>query len=187
MWEAATCAVGAGLSRYVCLGLSGCRSACLGRAGHTDEHTQDVNGLSRFVCLGLFVSVCLSGSVCLGLSVCLSVSVCLSRSVCLSQSVCLGMSVSVCLFRAGHTDEHTHDVNSAVSPRAAKPASRTFTSEAISSKYITIGPKQFVFSQSEHSATRACDVQSWETKGCEAEADTAVQSWETNADAGRHM
>ena len=171
----------------VCLSRSVGLSVCLSRSGRTHGRTHARCQwfvsvcLSRFVCLGLSVWVCLSRSVCL------SVSVCLSRSVCLSQSVCLGMSVSVCLFRAGHTDEHTHDVNSAVSPRAAKPASRTFTSEAISSKYITIGPKQFVFSQSEHSATRACDVQSWETKGCEAEADTAVQSWETNADAGRHM
>ena len=44
-----------------------------------------------------------------------SVSVCLSRSVCL----CLGLSVSVCksvcLGRAGHTDEHSYDVNNAVS------------------------------------------------------------------------
>ena len=36
------------------------------------------------------------------------------------------------------------------------------------------------FSKSEHSATRACDVQSSETKDCKAEAATAVQSWETN-------
>ena len=28
--------------------------------------------------------------------------------------------------------------------------------------------------------TRACDVQSWETKDCKAEAPTAAQSWETN-------
>ena len=32
--------------------------------------------------------------------------------VCLSLSV----SLSVCLSRAGHTDEHTHDVNDALSP-----------------------------------------------------------------------
>ena len=31
-------------------------------------------------------------------------------------SVCLSRSVSPCLGRAGHTDEHTHDVNSAISP-----------------------------------------------------------------------
>ena len=37
-----------------------------------------------------------------------------------------------------------------------------------------------MFFESEHSATRACDVQSWETKDCKAEAATAVQSWETN-------
>ena len=44
-----------------------------------------------------------------------------------------------------------------------------------------------VFSKSEHSATRACDVQSWETKDCKAEAATAVQSWETDVDTGRQV
>ena len=53
--------------------------------------------------------------------------------------------------------------------------------------YTTVDPKQFVFFESEHSATRACDVQSWETKDCKAEAATAVQSWETNVDTGRQM
>ena len=93
--------------------------------------------------------------------------------------------------------------------------------------YTTVDPKQFAFSKSEHSATRACNVQSWETKDCKAplhstplpspplhttphhstplhptplhstwetnvkdckaEADTAVQSWETNVDTGRQM
>ena len=48
--------------------------------------------------------------------------------------------------------------------------------------YTTVDPKQFVFFESEHSATRACDVQRWETKDCKAEAATAVQSWETNVD-----
>ena len=43
--------------------------------------------------------------------------------------------------------------------------------------YTTVDPKQFVFSKIE---TRACDVQSWETKDCKAEAATAAQSWETN-------
>ena len=38
--------------------------------------------------------------------------------------------------------------------------------------YTTVDPKQFVFFESEHSA--ACDVQSWETKDCKAEAATAV-------------
>ena len=37
-----------------------------------------------------------------------SLSVGLSRYVCIGLSVCLGL--------AGHTDEHTHDVNNAVSP-----------------------------------------------------------------------
>ena len=48
------------LTRSVCLGLSVsvCQSVCLGRAGHMDERTRDVNSLSRSVCLGL--SVCLS-------------------------------------------------------------------------------------------------------------------------------
>ena len=59
------------------------------------------------VCLGLFVSICLSRSVCLSLSV----SGCLGVSV----SVCLSRSVSLCLGRAGRTDEHTHDVNIAIS------------------------------------------------------------------------
>ena len=62
----------------------------LGRAGHTDEHTHDVNCLSRSVCLslcfGLSVLVCLSRCVCLGVSV----SVCLSRSV----SPCLGRATT---------------------------------------------------------------------------------------------
>ena len=43
--------------------------------------------------------------------------------------------------------------------------------------YTTVDPKQFVFFKIE---TRACDVQSWETKDCKAEAATAAQSWETN-------
>ena len=43
--------------------------------------------------------------------------------------------------------------------------------------YTTVDPKQFVFFNIE---TRACDVQSWETKDCKAEAATAAQSWETN-------
>ena len=34
-------------------------------------------------------------------------------SVCLPVSVRLSRSVSLCLGRAGHTDEHTHDVNNA--------------------------------------------------------------------------
>ena len=51
--------------------------------------------------------------------------------------------------------------------------------------YTTVDPKQLVFFESEHSA--ACDVQSWETKDCKAEAATAVQSWETNVDTGRQM
>ena len=50
--------------------------------------SQSREGLSRSVCLGLGLSV----------SVCQSVS----------------RSVSLCLGRAGHMDEHTHDVNSAV-------------------------------------------------------------------------
>ena len=45
--------------------------------------------------------------------------------------------------------------------------------------YTTVVPKQF-----EHSATRACDVQSWETKYCKScmyrIAGRADQSWETN-------
>ena len=52
---------------------------------------------------------------------------------------------------------------------------------------MPLDPKQFVFSKSEHSATRACDVQSWERKDCKAEAATAVQSWETNVDTGRQI
>ena len=36
--------------------------------------------------------------------------------------------------------------------------------------YTTVDPKQI--------ETRACDVQSWETEDCKAEA--AAQSWETN-------
>ena len=43
--------------------------------------------------------------------------------------------------------------------------------------YTTVDPKQFVFFKIE---TRACDVQSWETKDSKAEAATAAQSWETN-------
>ena len=43
--------------------------------------------------------------------------------------------------------------------------------------YTTVDPKQFVFCNIE---TRACNVQSWETKDCKAEAATAAQSWETN-------
>ena len=110
-----------GLSISVCLALS--VSVCLSRSVYL--------GLSCFVCLGLSVSVsvCLSRSrsVCLFLF-CLSrsVSVCRSRSVCLglSVSVCLSVlvrlsrSVSLCLGRAGRTDEHINDVNNAVS-RAA--------------------------------------------------------------------
>ena len=40
-------------------------------------------------------------------------SVCLSRSACIGVfvSVCPSRSVSLCLGRAGHTDEHTHDAN----------------------------------------------------------------------------
>ena len=44
----------------------------------------------------------------------------------------------------------------------------------------TVDPRQFVIFKSEHSATRVCDVQSWETKDCKAEADTAAQSWGTH-------
>ena len=43
--------------------------------------------------------------------------------------------------------------------------------------YTTVDPKLFVFFKTE---TRACDVQSWETKDCKAEAATAARSWETN-------
>ena len=43
--------------------------------------------------------------------------------------------------------------------------------------YTTVDPKQFVFSKVE---TRACDIQSWETQDCKAEAATAAQSWERN-------
>ena len=43
--------------------------------------------------------------------------------------------------------------------------------------YTTVDPKQFVFFKIE---TRACGVQSWETKDCKAEVATAAQSWETN-------
>ena len=45
--------------------------------------------------------------------------------------------------------------------------------------YTTVDPKQFVFFKVGTLCTRACDVQSWETKDCKAEAATAVQSWET--------
>ena len=45
--------------------------------------------------------------------------------------------------------------------------------------YTTVDPKQFVFFNIE---TRACDVQSWETKDCKAEAATATQSWETSVE-----
>ena len=43
--------------------------------------------------------------------------------------------------------------------------------------YTTVNAKQFVFCNIK---TRACDVQSWETKDCKAEAATAAQSWETS-------
>ena len=47
-----------------------------------------------------------------------------------------------------------------------------------------------VFSKPEHSATRACDVQSWETKGCKAEAHSSPETCrhrETNVkDCKRH-
>ena len=45
--------------------------------------------------------------------------------------------------------------------------------------YTTVDPKQFVFFNIE---TRACDVQSWETKDWKAEAATATQSWETSVE-----
>ena len=50
-----------------------------------------------------------------------------------------------------------------------------------------IDPKQFVSFEIGTLCNRACDVQSWETKDCKAEAATAVQSWETNVDTGRQM
>ena len=65
--------------RGFCLGVSVSLSVCLG-------HTDDVNCLSRSVCLALSVSVSLSQSVCL---VGLSISVGLSRSVYLGLSVCV--------------------------------------------------------------------------------------------------
>ena len=48
--------------------------------------------------------------------------------------------------------------------------------------YTTVDSKQFVFLTSEHSATRVCD-QSWETKECKAEAEIAVESWETHVNS----
>ena len=45
----------------------------------------------------------------------------------------------------------------------------------------TVDPQQVLFFE----IGTACNVQSWETKDCKAEA--AVQSWETNLNAGRQM
>ena len=82
VWEAATCAVGAGLSPYVCLGDCLGLSICLSRSGRTHRRTHSLGLSVLAVCLGWSVSVGLSRSVCLGLSV----SVCLYRSVSLSVS-----------------------------------------------------------------------------------------------------
>ena len=41
-------------------------------------------------------------------------------------------------------------------------------------------PQTVCVFKSEHSATRVCDVQSWETKECKAEAELAVESEETH-------
>ena len=84
-----------GVCAFVCLGLS----ACLVRAGHTEEHTHDVNSLSRSVWVSVCLSVCLPGWLAgcwlagwLAGWLCLSVFV----SVCLSGSVwvCLGLDLS---------------------------------------------------------------------------------------------
>ena len=115
--------------RGFCLGasVSVYLSACLDRAGHRDEHTHDVNCLSRSVCLGRSVSVCLSRSrsrsrsvsvsACLSRSVCFGLSVCVSRSVNLgARSVYLGLSVCVSVGQDTRTNTPTMSFNSAVSP-----------------------------------------------------------------------
>ena len=120
--ELATCALGAGRK---------CKREEAFRYGPVSNHQP----FHRGFCLGA------------------SVSVCLFRSVCLSQSVYLGLSrsVSLCLGRAGHTDKHTHDVNSAVSRVAhASAMSKTSFSMAGITSIANIWSKTISICKTQH-------------------------------------